>query len=450
MNKLSLALALATTANAAWIPIGHGPSSDDNTVPSGTVAIAIPTIADPDALRPTGTVPIAIPTIIVSEDLARTFQKPDNSLLYPTEDATVTYQKPDNSLLTPTEDATITYERPVASLITVSEVFTRTYQKPDNSLLTPPEDVTVTYQKPDNSLLTPTQDVTVTYEKPAPPIYTFTTKAYEKPAPPIYTFTTKTYEKPAPPIYTFTTKTYQKPDNSLLTPTEDATITYERPVASLITVSDEAPVKTVTTVIYVSSPCNTGSCHPSYTTKTVVAPVPSSTSGCSPVRPSLCPPVLLPHPIPSHVHRPPVPAPTGHEKPSFPNTTYPDPRPIDGKFWSIKNMTRYCGEDEKGCDYNFAIEADGKTENCTIVRHPGSDAATESWTNVPCNEKSEFTVSWGYVTEPAPAFAVVTIVKGKILAWFGVADINGQKVTASNPFGSGHYGNLGPDQVYTY
>ncbi|CEI70732.1 hypothetical protein FVEN_g785 [Fusarium venenatum] len=369
MNKLSLALALATTANAAWIPIGHGPSSNDNTVPTGTVAIAIPTIADPDAIRPTGSVPIAIPTIIVSEDL------------------TVTYQKPDNSLLTPTEDVTMTY------------------QKPDNSLITVTEDITRTYQTPDNSLLTPTEDVTKTFERPVPPIYTLSTKTYEKPAPPIYTLSTKTYE---------------------------------------------APIRTVTSVIHVPGPCNTNSCHPSYTTKTVVAPVPSSTSGCSPVRPSLCPPVLLPHPIPSHVHRPPVPAPTGHEKPSFPNTTYPDPRPIDGKFWSIKNMTRYCGEDEKGCDYNFAIEADGKTENCTIVRHPGSDAATESWTNVPCNDKSEFTVSWGYVTEPAPAFAVVTVVKGKILAWFGVADINGQKVTASNPFGSGHYGNLGPDQVYTY
>ncbi|KAL3595636.1 hypothetical protein FPOAC2_09987 [Fusarium poae] len=393
MNKLSLALALASTANAAWIPIGHGPSSDDNTVPTNTVAIAIPTIADPDAILSTGTVPIMIPTFVISEGLTRTLQIPDNSLITPTEDATMTLQKPDNSLVTPTEDATLTYQKPDNSLITVTEGATRTYQKPDNSLITVTEDVTRTYQTPDASLIVIPEDHTKTYERPVPPIYTVT---------------------------------------------EDHTKTYE------------APVKTVTTVIYVPGPCNTGSCHPSYTTKTVVAPLPTNTSGCSPVRPSLCPPVILPHPIPSHPHRPPVPAPTGQDKPMYPNTTYPDPRPIAGKFWTIKNMTRYCGEDEKGCDYNFAIEADGKTENCTIVRHPGSHAATESWSNVPCNDKSDFTVSWGYVTEPAPAFAVVTVVKGKILAWFGVADINGQKVTASNPFGSGHYGNLGPDQVYTY
>jgi hypothetical protein len=142
--------------------------------------------------------------------------------------------------------------------------------------------------------------------------------------------------------------------------------------------------------------------------------------------------------------------PTGHERPGYQNSTYPDPKPIRGKTWAIKNLTRYCGEDEEGCDYNFAIEADGKTENCTIIRSPGSDAATESWNNVPCNDKSNLTVSWGYVTEPGPAFAVITVVKGKILAWFGVADINGQKVTPSSPFGSGQYGNLGPEQVYTY
>jgi hypothetical protein len=80
---------------------------------------------------------------------------------------------------------------------------------------------------------------------------------------------------------------------------------------------------------------------------------------------------------------------------------------------------------------------------------PGKDAASESWSNQPCTSGSPYIVSWGFVAQPAPAFAVVTVVNGKEIAWFGVSDINGQKVTPSNPFGSGQYPNT-TSPVYTY
>ncbi|GKU14347.1 unnamed protein product [Fusarium langsethiae] len=301
MNKSLLALALVSTANAAWIPIGHGPSSEDVAVPTGTQSIALPIYTFPTESVPTGTVPFV------------------------------------------------------------------------------------------------------------PPVYTFSTESLPTGTVPF-----------VPPIYTFPTKSVP---------------TIKVPVQS--TKTQEAPVPTFTSVIHVPGPCPTGECHPSYTTKTVLvptgAPRPTAPSGCSPACPSLCPPARLPIPIPSHPHRP-VPVPTGHEHPGYHNTTYPNPRPIDGRRKGLR----------------LQLEADDKTENCTIIRNPGSHAATESWTNVPCNDKSDLTVSWGYVTEPAPAFAVITVNKGKILAWFGAADINGQKVTPSSPFGSGYYGNLGPEQVYTY
>ncbi|THY31176.1 hypothetical protein D6D01_02987 [Aureobasidium pullulans] len=125
-----------------------------------------------------------------------------------------------------------------------------------------------------------------------------------------------------------------------------------------------------------------------------------------------------------------------------------NPKKVDGKTWSLNNVNRYCGDGNTGCDYNFDIIANGKTEHCTVIRMPGSNAATESFSNQPCGD---FSVSWGYVKDPAPAYAVLTVVdKASELAWFGVSNINGQAVTPSNPFGSGQYGNVGPEQVYTY
>ncbi|KAH8729255.1 hypothetical protein BGZ61DRAFT_446052 [Ilyonectria robusta] len=200
------------------------------------------------------------------------------------------------------------------------------------------------------------------------------------------------------------------------------------------------------------NPAHPGSCPDSYfTTKTVTVKetftsIPGIPGGCNPAHPGSCPSSYFTYPVASTTD-----APAAQTTAPVPDSgTFPSPKPVDGKTWAIKDMTRYCGEGNDGCDYNFVIEADGKTEQCTIIRMPGSDAATESWSTQPCTEGSEYNVSWGYVTEPGPAFAVVTVVKGKELAWFGVSNVNGQAVTPSNPFGSGQYGNLGPEQVYTY
>ena len=175
------------------------------------------------------------------------------------------------------------------------------------------------------------------------------------------------------------------------------------------------------------NPAHPGSCPSSYFQTSVVTPTPTSIpGGCNPAHPGSCP-------TPSAV---PVPAPGSNPVKS-------------DKTWALNNLSRYCGEGNTGCDYNFVIEANGKTERCTVIRMPGKDAATESWSNQPCTSGSAYTISWGYAAQPAPAFAVVTVVNGKELAWFGVSDINGQKVTPSNPFGSGQYPNT-TAPVYTY
>ncbi|CAF3545123.1 unnamed protein product [Fusarium graminearum] len=400
MNKFLLDLALASTVSAAWIPIGHGPTESSK---DAVVSAAIPTIADADLdpefgqpMRTTQTYQSAVIPTIADPDLDPDFGQPMRS----TQSAVVpTINVPD---LDPefSQPMRTTRTSPVLPTDIVSD-FDPEFGQPMRTTRT------VVH----TSLAS---DFDPEFGQPMR--------------------TTKTYESAVVP-------TIHVPEDTVIL----------RPIQS--TKTFEIPVETLTSIIYVPGPCNTGSCHPSFTTKTVLvstgAPAPTSSSGCSPACPSLCPPAHLPRPIPSHPHRP-VPVPTGNNHPEYHNTTYPEPRPIEGKFWTIKDLTRHCAKDGKSCDYKFAIEADGKTEHCNINRKPGSDAALESWTNVPCNKKSHKTVSWGYVTEPAPAFAVVTVVEGKVLAWFGVADINGQKVTSSKPFGSGHYGNLGPDQVYTY
>ncbi|CZR42782.1 uncharacterized protein FPRO_10085 [Fusarium proliferatum ET1] len=230
-----------------------------------------------------------------------------------------------------------------------------------------------------------------------------------------------------------------------------------------------APAETFTSIPGIPGGCNPahpGSCPSSYFTKTYTAPAQTFTSisgipgGCNPAHPGSCPSSYFTYPVASKtaVQPAPVPAPTEDcsegTKPdgtSSEGTTYPEPKPVEGETWTIKDLTRYCGEGNEGCDYNFEIAgADGKTEKCTIIRMPGKDAATESWSNEPCTDGSELTVSWGYVTEPAPAFAVVSVVKGNDIAWFGVPNVIGQKATPTNPFGSGEFGDLGPEQVYTY
>ncbi|KAF5560723.1 surface protein SP1 [Fusarium phyllophilum] len=228
-----------------------------------------------------------------------------------------------------------------------------------------------------------------------------------------------------------------------------------------------APAETFTSIPGIPGGCNPahpGSCPSSYFTKTYTAPAATFTSiagipgGCNPAHPGSCPSSYFTYSVVSKTAVQAVPAPTEDcsegTKPEGTGSegTYHDPKPVEGETWTIKDLTRYCGEGNEGCDYNFEIAADGKTERCTVIRMPGKDAATESWSNEPCTDGSEFTISWGYVTEPAPAFAVISVVKGKEIAWFGVSDVNGQKVTTtpSNPFGSGQFGDLGPEQVYTY
>lgn len=177
------------------------------------------------------------------------------------------------------------------------------------------------------------------------------------------------------------------------------------------------------------APTSTESCTPY---SSIVTPTPTSIpGGCNPAHPGSCP------------------TPTAQPSVAVPSTAPGSGPKKTDKTWSLNNLSRYCGEGNTGCDYNFVIEANGKTERCTVIRMPGKDAATESWSNQPCTSGSPYTVSWGYVAQPAPAFAVVTVVNGKELAWFGVSDINGQKVTPSNPFGSGQYPNT-TTSVYTY
>ena len=87
-----------------------------------------------------------------------------------------------------------------------------------------------------------------------------------------------------------------------------------------------------------------------------------------------------------------------------------NPKKVGDKTWDIKNLIRYCGEGNKGCDYNFDLVANGQTQHCTIVRMPGGNAATESWSNQVCTSGSDYHISWGYVENPAPAYAVITVV----------------------------------------
>ncbi|TEA11469.1 hypothetical protein C8034_v007428 [Colletotrichum sidae] len=199
------------------------------------------------------------------------------------------------------------------------------------------------------------------------------------------------------------------------------------------------------------NPAHPGSC-PSYPAVPASAqpeftPIPGIPGGCNPAHPGSCPSSYFTYPTYSATAAP-TPAPTAGSG-SYP-VAYADPKPVEGKTWAIKDLTRYCGSDNSGCDYNFKLEVGGEAQACTVIRMPGANAATESWSNQPCTSGSNYKISWGYVTEPGPAFAVVSVVLDKEIAWFGVSNVNGQEVTPSNPFGSGQYGDLGPEQVYTY
>ncbi|KAK5999570.1 hypothetical protein QM012_005423 [Aureobasidium pullulans] len=112
-----------------------------------------------------------------------------------------------------------------------------------------------------------------------------------------------------------------------------------------------------------------------------------------------------------------------------------NPKKVDGATWTLNNVVRYCADGSSTCDYNFDIVANGKTEHCTIV-----NASKQSFSSQKC-ANGDYTISWGYVANPAPAFAVITVVDAKNeLAWFGASNVDSQRT----------WGNLGPEQVYTY
>jgi hypothetical protein len=126
----------------------------------------------------------------------------------------------------------------------------------------------------------------------------------------------------------------------------------------------------------------------------------------------------------------------------------------NGLTWTIENLSRYCASDKSGCDYNFNLTASDNrpAQACTIVRLDVKDAPTESWKDIACTANSPIKISWGYDAQfgAANAFATVVVVneQEKAMAYFGVANINSQPVTAGNPYGSGLFGDVGPEPVY--
>jgi hypothetical protein len=127
-----------------------------------------------------------------------------------------------------------------------------------------------------------------------------------------------------------------------------------------------------------------------------------------------------------------------------------------GLTWTIENLSRYCAEDKSGCDYNFNLTASDNrpAKACTIVRLDVKDAPTESWKDIACTANSPIKVSWGYDAQfgAENAFATVVVVNDeeKAIAYFGVPNINSQPVTAGNPYGSGLFGDVGPEPVYLF
>jgi hypothetical protein len=128
----------------------------------------------------------------------------------------------------------------------------------------------------------------------------------------------------------------------------------------------------------------------------------------------------------------------------------------NGLTWTIENLSRYCASDKSGCDYNFNLTASDNrpAQACTIVRLDVKDAPTESWKDIACTANSPIKISWGYDAQfgAANAFATVVVVneQEKAMAYFGVANINSQPVTAGNPYGSGLFGDVGPEPVYLF
>ncbi|CZR59366.1 uncharacterized protein PAC_09258 [Phialocephala subalpina] len=113
---------------------------------------------------------------------------------------------------------------------------------------------------------------------------------------------------------------------------------------------------------------------------------------------------------------------------------------VSADSWSVKNFTRNC-TNPNICTYYFTIDFNnGITQHCTTVDF-ATPAGHHSWANIPCQENSNYVISWGWA--PAPNdFTVMTIVKedSQTEAFFGY-----NSPDAVNPIAS--YPDVGPNAV---
>lgn len=124
---------------------------------------------------------------------------------------------------------------------------------------------------------------------------------------------------------------------------------------------------------------------------------------------------------------------------------------VEAENWTVKGLTRHCSEDRTGCSYKFSISTNNGQADaaCDFSRSGVANAPEESFYNVPCAADSPYMISWGYSTQFETPFAVLTAVDSKknAQAYFGVNNPTGQPATPENPYGSGNFGDIGPQPV---
>ncbi|QGI83701.1 hypothetical protein CEK25_010430 [Fusarium fujikuroi] len=214
------------------------------------------------------------------------------------------------------------------------------------------------------------------------------------------------------------------------------------------------------------NPAHPGSCPSSYFTKTYTAPAETFTSisgipgGCNPAHPGSCPSsyftktytapaetVASKTGIPGGCN-PAPPAPTECSEGTNPEGTgsavplTPEPKPVEG---CIKDLTRE-GNGSAIITSKSPVPTEG--ERCTIKaktrhRNLGNEpyAGKETWFGVPDVNGQKVTVSWGYLTPSAPDSLVISLVPNKVYTYFGFTHEDGQNITTtgSDPFESGQY-----------
>ncbi|KUJ19725.1 uncharacterized protein LY89DRAFT_666584 [Mollisia scopiformis] len=106
--------------------------------------------------------------------------------------------------------------------------------------------------------------------------------------------------------------------------------------------------------------------------------------------------------------------------------------------WSIENFTRDC-TNPNICTYFFTINTGSSTQHCTTVDFY-TPAGNHSWYDTPCEEDSNYHISWGW--DYPGDFTVLTVVDEvrQLEAFFGYNAPN-----AVNPVAS--YPNVGPNAV---